>query len=335
MLVPSGSVALASAPPSSRARVASTAPARTANASAVNSPVASRASRSAPACEQRGDRRRRCSRPPPASTRSARRALGRVDVGAGRDQRLDRRPRRPCARPSSTPSRPRRTRRSRRRRRRAARCIIAASPFSAARYSGAHAVAIRGVDGGAGREQRRARGRGRRGARPNAAPTCRRRRPSFGSRARRATLRSSRAVAVLRGGEQRAALGRDAAAAAPAQQQQRSARAALRTARARARPVLSPSDSSRHADLVEHRQQQVRHRRVARARRGADRRRPPAGPPTSVSGRSICACRFGLLNAAPYKNSEWSSSVPSPSGVAASLLRNPANRSVWYVLSFA
>ena len=66
MLVPSGNVALASAPASSKAFAASTAPARTANASAVNSPVASRASRSAPAVDQRRDRRRRCSRLPPA-----------------------------------------------------------------------------------------------------------------------------------------------------------------------------------------------------------------------------------------------------------------------------
>ena len=321
MLVPSGNVALASAPASSNAFVAATAPARTANAERRE--LARRLARVALGAgfEQRRDRRRRCSRPPPTSARSARRG--------SRSHRRRRRPRskprssrrRPCARPSSATSRPRRTSRADRRRPRAAR----ASP-----------------------RHRRSRRRDTRAARRSDSPRPRRRRP----RAASATLSTLAAVhgpmqrgravgvglvrigavgqqlrsstrAVLGGREQRPRSAADADA-------RRESTPAAGAASAHAfggyasstRPVLSPSDSSGTPTPIEQRQQQVRHRRVARLDVGAAAAGRPAGPPTTASGRSKCACKFGLPNAPPYKNSEWSSNVPSPSGVDASLLKN-------------
>ena len=51
--------------------------------------------------------------------------------------------------------------------------------------------------------------------------------------------------------------------------------------------------------------------------------RPCMPPPNTASGKSMCACRFGLLRPAPYRKSEWSSSVPSPSAVERELLQEP------------
>ena len=92
-------------------------------------------------------------------------------------------------------------------------------------------------------------------------------------------------------------------------------------------PVLSPSVSWRTPDLVEHRHQQVRHRRVVRvtqmaaalhlARRAADHQ---------VRQREVVV-RVAVAHVAAVQDDEWSSSVPSPSGVFFSFSRKSSNMS--------
>ena len=307
MLVPSGNVALASAPASSNAFVAVDGAALARRTpSAVNSPVASRASRSAPALISAaiagavvlGGRQHQ--RGLPAA------ALRRVDVGAGREQSLDRRDvARACGRHQQRLAlgehrvadrrRPRAARASSRHRRSPRRDTRDArrSDSRASTAAPAASSADTRLDG-------------RRGARPNAAPTCRRHRP----RSDRPVVKTLRSSSACRSWRPRAASvrppqrRRDGAE----QRHQREARLAhLDSAVTQARRVPCCRRASRRGTStpIEQRQQQIRHRRVRSARLGADRRRaarPARRRPSS--GKSKCACKFGLPNAPPYRNSE-------------------------------